>query len=578
MTFQPEPLSYREYALDTLERLRTAITEEQVDDAVEHLRSLRTLVKDWQRTTGVKKARTWLDESLRSELLLFNAEEARRHLERWKEALTPDGDDFEYKRYQTLVDDRAGQKSTTLLVQGVTSHCESLLNRAAELERGENPPRPDFMLSNYYGKAHAIAQAAVAEHEGSAELTMLLQRAEKLHNEKQVAAKIYTSALENENYGDALRDLNRVPIDTLVPRYTSDGSMTGRAYMVFAGMIPVIEARRELEALAQSWAAGKATAMIETVTSQLDQHEPQAALDTLQGREPLEQFLTIETRSLLDGLRTRAQGDLRSLQRADQLATQATQTIEVNPIDAWNLYAEAYGLFQWSPALSPLRESVVKAMVGQVERLVNRAEVAFNNREMEHVRQITSSAGRIYSAKDGGLDTLLDRMTELEDMTRQYEDYLGSASDLYGQVKLLLREDAVAANDLLTQLESYPDIVLEAFPDIHDYRSRVNRRLNADQLYNQLYPQVYMPELQSVDRSLETAEQAAEEYSDDNRFPVLARLLSLHRDFLLAQQHHTNGQIEKALFLIEPIANAGNHPDRDAARRLLNEWQRSPDE
>jgi hypothetical protein len=573
MSFQPEPQSYREYALDALERLRTAITDENVDEAVEQMRSLRSLVKDWQRTTAVRKARLWLDESLRNDLLLFNAEEARRHLERWKDSLSPDGDDFEYKRYETLVDDRAEQKSTALLVHGVTSHCETLFTRAAELERSETPTRPDFMLSNYYGKAHAIARAAVAEHEGNPELTILLQRAEKLLNDKQTASKIYPSALESEQYADALRDLNRVPTDMLVPRYTSDGSAAGRNYMVFSGMTSVVEARRELEGLAQGWAGGKATSIIDTATRQLDEHDPQAALDTLGGREPLEQFLSIETRTVLDGLRTRAQGDLRNKQRAEQLAIQATQTIDINPIDSWNIYAEAYRTFQWTPALNELRENVVKAMVTQLERLVGRAEGAFNNREMEHVRQISGSAKRIYSAKDGALDTLLDRMTEMEEMTRQYEDYLQSASDLFSQVKVLLREDAVAANDLLTQLESYPDIVLEAFPDLHEYRNRVNRQLNADQVYNSLYPQVYMPDLASVERSVEAAEGAADDYNDDNRFPTLVRLLRFHRDFLLAQEHYSNGQVEKALFLIEPIATGGNHPDRDAARRLRDSWQ-----
>jgi hypothetical protein len=577
MSFQPEPLSYREYALDSLERLRAAITDENVDEAVEQLRSLRTLVKDWQRTTAIRKARVWLDEALRGDLLLFNGEEARRHLERWKDALTPDSDDFEYTRYETLVDNRADQKSTALLVHGVTAHCESLLSRAQELERSETPPRPEFILSNYYGKAHSMVRAAVAEHEGNAELTLLLQRAEKLYNDRQTAAKIYTDALEREKYRDALNDLSRLPADVPVPRFTAD-TASGRRTLVFAGMTPVSEARSELETLAQAWAAGKAAEMIRTASAQLDTHDPQAGLETLAGREPFDQFLTADLRAQLDGLRSRAQNDLRSRQRAEQLVTQAAQTLEVNPIDAWNQYAEAYRLFEWTPALPPLRDSVLKALAGQLERLVSRAEQAFNNREMEHVRQIVGSARRIYSGKDAVLDTLLERLTELEEMTRQYDDYLGSASDLYSQVKVLLRDDAVAANDLLTQLESYPDIVLEAFPDLHEYRNRVNRRLSADQIYNGLYAQVYVPDVASVDRGIQAAEAAAEDYTDDHRFPSLTRLLHLHRDFLLAQQQHNTGQVEKALFLIEPVANASNHPDREAARRLLHEWQRASTE
>ena len=83
-------------------------------------------------------------------------------------------------QYQERVDQRILQKKTDLQVRGVTAHCEDLWRSAKELEHGDQPPRPEFLLENYYTKARDMATAAHGEYPDEAKLDGLFQKAERL--------------------------------------------------------------------------------------------------------------------------------------------------------------------------------------------------------------------------------------------------------------------------------------------------------------------------------------------------------------------------------------------------------------
>jgi predicted ester cyclase len=565
-----EPNPYKDNALELTNRLRECINDGKLPDALKNLDSLKSMLKDWHRATGAGDAREWLETAFQEDMLLFNSELARKHLKNWRDALDQD-DDPELNHYRGLVEERIRQKNKALQIQGVIAHCEALLTKAAELERGDTPPHPDFLMSNYYTKARDIIRAARAEHDANAELDMLLTKAERLYVAKSNAMRIYTLCFEQDAYGDALRELNRLASDSYVPRFIVDSIQDdGQRTIIFHSMVSSGEARRELLSLAQDWAQQRTNTMLQEAQRLLDTHHPQAAVDVFNDRAVFQSYLKDDLRKSLDTLQETAKTALNNYTQAGDRARRALQAAVLNPLEGWEGANEAARLYQAHPQVTEAREAALAALRAQLEGLITKAEEAFDARQMDHVRQIHQSARRIYGEKDPSLDLLLDRLLELDEMTRRYEEYLRSANETYRRIKALLYEDAVTTNELLSQLESYPELILVSFPDLPDLRQRVNRRLNADHLYTQLYNRLFSDDVGIVAEGIHLAENAVEEFIDDKpRFQALVRSMRLHSDFLDAQQHQETGQHQKALDLLAPVAAHADHPDREAALRLI---------
>lgn len=560
-----ETRSQREAALAALEQLRVSIEQGNVLSAVEQAGALQDVLHHWRRTTVVTTARAWLDAAAQQDVLLFNIGEAEQHLAQWTAAMNG-ADDPELTRYQRRVADLTQRKQATLYIHGVVTYCDSLLAQAADLERSEAPPHPDFVMAQYYGKARAIVEAARAEHVTSTELSLLHQKVERLHTQKMLAATLYINALMKNRFTEVLYDLSQLPTDMPIPRFAYEA---GNNYPVYQGMVTPSQARRELLAAAQDWAHGQAQALLQSAQAQLDAHRPQAAQEALASRADLQPYLKDDQRGLLETLSKRADEARFRYDQARERAAYAAQVLSINPLDAWDVYAQAHALYAGLPELAQTRENVVAALAGQLDGILAKAEQAFYDRQMEQVRQLVDSTMRIYSGKDPLLDEKLDRLRELDEMTRQYDEYVASASATYHQVRALLFTDAVAANDLLSQVESYPDLVLEAFPDLGELREIVNRRLNADQFYGQLFGQLYAEQPETVTTAIHSASEAAEEYPDDPRFAAIADALSLHLDYLQAQQAFDLGQPVPDIERLHHIA-ASDHPDRNDALWLLD--------
>lgn len=147
---------------------------------------------------------------------------------------------------------------------------------------------------------------------------------------------------------------------------------------------------------------------------------------------------------------------------------------------------------------------------------------------------------------------------------------MNTATEILTQVKDLLWRDAAGANELLSQVESYPEIVQDAFPELYDLRVKVNQRLSADQIYGRLYGLMFSHNLDEIRQGITQTNDAAGEFTDDNRFPNLAKGLQLHAAFLAAQQQYNAGQPDKALQLLAQVISASGHPDYMDAVELAN--------
>ncbi len=567
MTFMPTG-SRKDRALQLLDQIRAELDTENIQNAVLQADLLYKHLHDWQKTQHIQSARAWLDEALQNELLAFNADAARQHLTKWEQSV--ESDHPELTQYRQRVEKHIAQKAATLQIRGVIAHCDELFVKAKELELGKEPPHPDFVLSQYYAKALDIVLAAQAEHKNQAELDALQQKTQRLYDNKEAAKAVYEMALEQKKYTSALHNLNSLPADFLVPRFTSTEDSLGNIRLIFQGMITLTEARTEIETLARAHAAAATHQALAAATTYLDAHSPQQAVETLELSENITRFLDTELKTQLTQLQQQAKIDLHNQHTAEQQLEEANRLTAENPLKAWDTYAQAYQTYQWVNGVRMTRQTILKALQTQLSEQIQTAENAFQQRQIQQVRQMAQQADAQYGNKDATLDTLLEKFAELHEMTNRYEEYVATATDIFNQVKELLWQDAAGANELLSQVESYPEIVLEAFPNLYDVRLKVNQRLNADQIYSQVYNLMFSQNLDDIREGVNQANEATTEFIDDGRFPNVVKGLQLHAAFLAAQQQYTAGQPDKALQLLAPIVAAAGHPDYAAAIELAN--------
>lgn len=566
------PQSRKDSALSTLEAIRSAIEAENVEAAAEQVSRLKDVVADWQRQNRVRNARAWLDEALEADLLTFNTGMAEQHLERWQDAIQatdPNQSNPELDLYRTRVEERVNKKRSALHVRGVVSHCEELFAEAGELERGPNPPDPDFVLKNYYEKARNIAEAAQAENANSPELDVLARRAGRLRMDKLMAANVFRRAIQKDEYIEALNDLDQLPNEFTIPRYTIENPDSSPRKAVFENMVSISKARAEINGMTRRFAEQQVDVAMGEADTLLAAHTPQEAIDLLAKQDHLKPYLDLESRTRFDELQQRARLAQANKERAESLAQQAQQLSNEDPLAAWDTYAEATNLYEWATPLPAARNAVIQALVHQLETRIEQADRAFDERRMEDVRTITRNIQAQYANKSSELDPLIERAVELEDMTNQYDDYLRNANEIHKQVKELVWQDAVAANDLLSQLESFPDIVLEAFPELYQTRAQVNQRLNADNTYAQLYNRLFNTNPTEVMSAIEDANDALAEYDNDSRFASLERALKIHLAFIKAMEQVESGNGPAVLEALRSVATAEGHPDQEAAQQLV---------
>lgn len=569
MTSPNLPLSRKDIALNLIEQIKVELENESIDDAVLQLAQLSQHISEWQRSENLQTARLWLDDALKSDLLTFDIGTAHDYLKKWSKASDNLDENPELADYHNRVTVRAKQKNEALLVRGVISHSTEILDQANILERGSEPPAPSFILREYYRKVRNIALSSRAEHDKNSELEQFVQRVERLHQHKESASILYSMALESKKYSNALNNLAQFPSDFLVPRFTANEEVNGDIRLNYQGMVSVDAAHQEISSLAQAWASRVANDALKKSQQFLDAHEPQDAVEELDLGENIEKFLPADLKESVEQAQSAAIIQLRNREKAEDLAKKASDLADSKPLDAWSDVVAAQALYEWADGLNEARQATLMGMQVQLQALAHEADVEFHQkRNMARVREISTYAKSNYANKDDALTAQLQAFDEFDDMVQHYQEYIIAGNDILGKVKSLIWEDAVAANDFLTQVESYPEFVLEAFEGLYDLRSQVNRRLNANQTYNELYQSLFSEALPDIKDALEKVTVASQSFENDDRFSKLENWLSYHMAFITAKTQFEQGASEKAYQLIAPVLNHPKHPDYEAARKM----------
>jgi hypothetical protein len=555
----------RDRALTTLDEIRAALQNDDIQGAVQAIDVLQGQLVDWKRAD----AREWLDRAFGVDLLLFNADGARQRLNQWAGTLAADADDELLATYRQRVTARTQEKQLELQARGVIAHCEELWRQAHALERDDNPAHPDRLLSEYFATAQEIAESAAHEYPDNDKLIALNEKANRLYEQKQKARRIYAEALEDEAYAEAMDDLDALTVVELVPRFRQ--KMAGdEPGLMFVGMATVQQARAELQQMGRQWADQHIADMLQKVHNELSQYDPQAALDLLSQRKRIERFAEPPIQQKMLEYENRAADDLRRRQHAERRCQQALHLLADNPLGAWDIYTEAQTLYAGAPSLGDARERILQTLLSDLDDHIRRAEEAFDARLMERVSQIYQAARLDFSDKAPELEERLGRLAEIDWQARTFIEYRQGAEDLLERLRDVIISDVGSASDLLSQLEDYPAIVLEDLDGLAEARAAIRRRLNLEMRYNRLYKLLHSDRSESVETAIAEAASV-----DENRFRQLAHDLDVHLTYLNAHVEYQLGQNREALSLFAQVAGQQGHPDQVEAERYAAEIQQA---
>ncbi len=559
------PQTTRERALETIDHIRDALTKDNLQSALDHIGILQSTLASWTR----RDIRNWLDKALRGDLLTFDVQSAKTRLQQWQTAAPEDERDHDY--YSERIDERGQQKQVELQVRGAIAHCEALWSEADQLEQSAQPPKPDFVMANYYQRALDIVKSTASEHPTNASLSSLVQKAETTLSHKQVANRAYQSAIEGENYAEVLAELDTLPDTLLIPHYriltNEDPARTDTEFTRFDAMITRTEAQDELTRYARIWGQTTAESIIATVEEALAQYQPQRALDELKDGIKIQEFVEKDLQDTIIALDARARDNLQRLEQAERRARHAQRLAEENPIGAWDVYAESYHTYPGAPGLNVARKEIVKQLAGQLERVVLEAEKAYTGHDYDRFEQLHRSILQNYADKDTQLDELIARLNEMHIDVQTFREKSQNARRLLEQIRQVKTEDLKRAGDLLTQLEHLPADVLHTLADYQHIRDEVRAGLNVEIVFNQLVNLLTSQDVAEIERGIDTTR----EYHAESRFEALRLDLQLHRDFLQARQHYANGNIDDALKLLDRVIAIEGHPDRESAQALIED-------
>ncbi|MEQ8673458.1 MAG: hypothetical protein RLP44_27010 [Aggregatilineales bacterium] len=556
----------RERALETLDHIRTALTNDDLQNALQHISALQTTLASWTR----RDVRDWLDTALRGDLLTFDAKSAKDRLAQWQTAAPEDERDHTF--YTERIAERTREKQIELQVCGAIAHCEALWAEAARLETSEKPPKPEFIMKNQVDRAVNIARSSSAETPDNAELSSLLQQAETMQANKRIVNRAYKVALEEDGYAEVLDELATLPAHILVPHYAVVTEPDAPEYTRFDRMITLTAAREELVRFARIWAQDVAETRIARADEALHNYQPQVAIDALDVWHTLERFIDVPLVEAFKQLDQRAHDDLQRLEQAERRARQAQRLAEENPIGAWDIYAEAYHIYPGAPGLHATRNSIIKTMTAQLERLVLDAETAYDGRNFDRFEQLYRSAIHNYTEKDPAFDASLARLDAMNGEVQKHRENVQNARRLSENIRQQLDTNLERAGELLTQLEHFPQEVLAEVTDYPALKDAVKAQLNTQVVFNQLVRLIESSDSNEIARGIGIAEQQS-----DERFEPLALDLKLHLDYLNARQQYASGHIVETLALLKAVADSDGHPDQDEAIVLISEIQGDAD-
>lgn len=499
------------------------------------------------------------------------------------------------------VERRRAEARDAQIVQDVQTQIENYWAGAMSAEA--SGAGDQMIIDEYFKPAEELAQAKAAEHPHLSHLKILASQAAQRRRQRALAAEIYTSALQADQFKTALENLSALSDDALVPRKAPTGE--------FMGYITAREARDELMRSGRDRAHDKTEEYINSAYQLLDAGQPRAALDALRKWKEFDLFLRDE-QAILDDIRRTEREIQREIQQQEQAEARAREAIELieapaesrleevrNAYAAWGVYLEARKAYPNAHGVETVRQRVVRELRRHFTDLVNRAQTAWQRRDIEAVLEMEVTAQQRYDdlqglseqvfdddmttgapAVDVSVDVLLQEIARFANLARHRRADIQAAHDVLVEIAGQVRRDPEGAHHELEQMEARfgADILsLVADPTYEAVRAEVQARYNTQKAVEDLRTALNAESIDDVARAMRVAKLSAEragqddlQETDSEPFTRVYADLDLHHTYLVALRDYNLGNYQAALEGMEQVA-AVPGVDRDSAQRYLEE-------
>jgi hypothetical protein len=485
-------------------------------------------------------------------------------MDAWENALL-EADDRTYRNYQNKVNRSLSKTRQDLFVNGVIELCDRLWQRADEsIQSDDKLASPAEVLTLFLDKALNVANHSLNEYRDDTKLITLVRRAKERRESFATAAQVKTSAVEGETYVTSLQQLDGLPPDARVADYNFSPNQKGQLMAGFSGYVSVSESRQLLQELAEQWASSKAKEYLARAEAALREHNPVLALEELANRSKIDQFLQSVERGDFEKVEVQARDELARLEQADQQADLALEILPDSALRAWALYEEAQATYEWSPKVREVRGPIIAQLQADLERQLQAAQHAYEQRDFDTARQINQTARNEY----GNLPALSPQLGQVEGIVQQADDYVSrkrQAREELARINQLATDRPAEAVQSLDEFETDYQDVLPDLDNLAVIQSNVRLRSNADVEYLRLKTFLRNDDLTRVGQAVKETRQANQQYSEKGEFARLLEDLELHHLFLSSQREANAGQFEKALAGFEKVARVSDHLDAASA-------------
>jgi len=290
-----------------------------------------------------------------------------------------------------------------------TSDAIDQLHHNAELLSAENAMAA---ASNCYREADHLAKARASEYPNHIGLQLLAEHERALRERKAIAAEITSSASQLGHWQTIINNIKLLPPDEPVVIHDPTSGQ-------IIGVKPAIEAVPELERMARTTASKWAEDYAQKAIRLIQNHNPRGALQLLEQRVEIDDYLQDSARGQLDDAQTQAQESLKNLEQTEFLIPQAIDLLgdigDHGGLSAWEKLYEVPLEFCASEFVQQATDWVIARMRNDIEQQQTIAQQAFEKTDFDTALTIINRVDKAY--KDTTLERGLDKQNNNNDAT-----------------------------------------------------------------------------------------------------------------------------------------------------------------
>ncbi len=569
-------------AVESLQRIQQVLQDEDFNGGVvpDVLQTIRDLLSEARsaRAALIEQAREYLDAKHQTEsreLAALDLSEANDFLNRWKQAVVneenqvPDEPGNLLPIYQAKLQRLEMRQHQQKIYEQVREQVESEWQEAERLSQLEEANVATSVLLEYYVRAHGYARDMASKYPDNPLLGALAEKAEahyELIGRQEEAMTTAVMAHEFEKtfeYIEKVRDQN-VWIQVFDVRGESQGRM------------PAERAYEYVTQQAREFAHQKADEYLEEAKRHLADYAPREALRILQQRSKFDRFMTSDDRELLNQLESDVRKKVQALERAEEVAETARLLLNTqDALAAWSKLHESLSQYEGAHALDRF-QTVREAILQQAERELQQGQDDVTSLfERGRLADASSRAAQLIARyKDVDL-SLLKHVKALEVLKQQVDERVSTKQAIHARLQAISQEavsDLRAASKQLERLlHEHAESGLVPEDELYaDVQSSINVRLDAVGELDRLQQFLSSTDLEAVRSAIATARRhAIEQTTHSQAFDRLANRLILHEQYLMAREYRDMHRYDKALDLLDSLANNPDLDDPDKLEEII---------